>query len=616
MVPFAKFIKSCERRLDAPLTRFWGSRPHPDLSMIADNALWAPDDPNIDILPQWHHPPNATHTMPFVDTHIAVRFLGGVSNFSLATSPNCKDIVGPKQAAGVDRPGVWCDLVVRDPKTNALHNRFDLVRSRLDMYVNNGIDVMIVLDDVPWAFVNQTSEICQGFGCQYLPPDNPQEFANWVGELAEYLVKAYGTRYSSRIRWRLGTEANGPRWGGRGKYFDQYLDSYIRTMKKLREVIPTAKVGASNWVEVEGKSGNLSKNGSDAFQYKFYSAIAKDPTIPLDWISVSHYGGASSDHTHDNFPGADFVDRTPNGRTGKVEVLEMRRLAQRPHASIEVQEWSILKNEVGGASYEPSSVGTAWMASSATSWMCHGADRLFHWESGTTLRNASGNNRVVNFYEQMAWNMAFLELFVGGKARFVTYDLPPSNLPTPTTRSALSEQAVPSQPNRQRDTENDSTGKKAGPLNSTVTLIESVKDAAYFLLVSALASNRSNPFHTTVTVKAEAPFFALGANVVVQQYRMNSSRSVVETVVRELRGKPGLLLHDDGLPYDFGRLLTPAGFAYAQSPANLERFWHMHASTFKPELFEGKASLGAGGTCTFEVPVTAASVTVLVARSA
>ena len=35
VVPFADFAQSCSRHLDAPLTRFWGSRPHPDLSMIS-----------------------------------------------------------------------------------------------------------------------------------------------------------------------------------------------------------------------------------------------------------------------------------------------------------------------------------------------------------------------------------------------------------------------------------------------------------------------------------------------------------------------------------------------------------------------------------------------------
>ena len=76
---------------------------------------------------------------------------------------------------------------------------------------------MIVLDNVPWAFVNVTTSECQGFGCQYRPPDNPQEFADWVGALASFMRDTYGDAYASRTRWRLGTKANGPRWGNRGQ---------------------------------------------------------------------------------------------------------------------------------------------------------------------------------------------------------------------------------------------------------------------------------------------------------------------------------------------------------------------------------------------------------------
>lgn len=252
VVPFSRFSKSCERRLSTSLPRFWGSRPHPDLSMIAENAFWHRDDPNLAVLPKWYIPAGQNYTIPFTDTHVAVRFLGGVSNFSIATSPDCFDKLGPLQPkAGVDRVGQWCDLVVRN-KSGVLNSRFDLVLSRLDKYVANGIDLMIVMDDVPWAFVNITSEKCQGFGCQYLPPDHPQEFADWIGTLAAFLVKSYGRDYASRIKWRLGTEANGPRWSDRGKYYAQYVDSYKRTMRSIRSVIPAAKVGASNWVEVVG----------------------------------------------------------------------------------------------------------------------------------------------------------------------------------------------------------------------------------------------------------------------------------------------------------------------------------------------------------------------------
>ena len=225
-VPFSRFHERCARTLDAPLGRLWGSRPHPGNSMVSPGALWSVDDPNLAILPRWSAlAPGATATVPFTDEHVAVRFLGGVSNHSAATAAGCADRPGATKPVGVDVDGVWCDLVVRDGATGELRSRFDLVRSRLDRYVDAGLGLMIVLDNVPWAFVNATyTGPCQGFGCQYRPPDDPAAFGAWVGELAAFLRGAYGAEYAAtRVRWRLGTEANGPRWGDRGRYFDQYV---------------------------------------------------------------------------------------------------------------------------------------------------------------------------------------------------------------------------------------------------------------------------------------------------------------------------------------------------------------------------------------------------------
>lgn len=83
--------------------------------------------------------------------------------------------------------------------------------------------------------------------------------------------------------------------------------------------------------------------------------------------------------------------------------------------------------------------------------MCHGVDRIFHWETGTTLHNSSGDGRVVNFFEQWPWNMAMLELFLGGKASFSTFDLPPA------------------------------AGCSAFGLNNTISMIESDKPEEYQL---------------------------------------------------------------------------------------------------------------------------------------
>jgi hypothetical protein len=325
---------------------------------------------------------------------------------------------------------------------------------------------------------------------------------------------------------------------------------------------------------------SLEPNGTDSFQYKFYEAVAADPTIPLDWVGISHYGAQG----FGNFPGADVVQRTAAG--SQLEMQAMRTLAQRPRATLDLMEWTVLQK---GSNSEWSPLGSAWMATSTAAWVCNGVDRTFHWFDGLTgLVNRSGDGRKVLFFEQHHWNMALLELFIGGAARFATYDLPQK---------------------KRRGTAPASAASGGNLLNSTIGVIESVKADSYYALVAALGHDRGYEFRTTVALRAP---FEVGS---VQQYRMNSSVSVLETLIRELKGQPGMLQTDDGLPVPFAQLLTPAGFKYAEAPENLDRLWRMHADTFKPSPFDGTWTPSADAASTeIEVGVTAPEVTVIVAH--
>lgn len=247
---------------------------------------------------------------------------------------------------------------------------------------------------------------------------------------------------------------------------------------------------------------------------------------------------------------------------------------------MEVQEWGILNNEAGQRTNEPSSVGTAWSAASTATWMCHGVDRIFHWGTGAKIRNSTGDNRLVQFYEQWSWNMAILELFIGGRGRFATYDLPVAG----------------------------------SALNHSVALIESVKEDAYYALVATVASDRSNLYRTTFDLVADA----LGtSDVVVEQYLMNSERSVVETIIRELTGKPGMFQQpEQPLPADLRTLLTPEGQKYVQQPENMDRYWQMNKDAFKLVPFKGTVSRNSRGQLHINAEVYAFSVTVFVARPA
>ena len=326
--------------------------------MLSSDALWSVDDPNLAILPRWTGSGKGNLTAPFVDTHVAVRFLGGVSNYSQATAAGCVDRIqgcqSPGGCHGVDVDGIWCDLVVRQPD-GSLKTRLDLIHSRLDRYFDSGIDLMIVMGDVPWAFVDVKSEVCDESCEGFVPPSAAPGRVRCVDGLARSGVcRGLWARLRVADPVAVGDGDQRPAlgdggWGAHGKVFDQVLDSYKRTMRSIVSAISGAQVGASNWVEVVGSSGNLSLGGSDDFQYRFYKAMAADSSIPLDWIAVSHYGGGGGGGgggkgkgKGSNFPSPDYVQRTPFGDAGEVELQAMRELAARPNASLEVMGGSNL----------------------------------------------------------------------------------------------------------------------------------------------------------------------------------------------------------------------------------------------------------------------------------
>ena len=118
--------------------------------------------------------------------------------------------------------------------------------ARAPTHAPTPIDPVQVLDNIPFAFVCPENRFYGGFGLGSAP-DNKTEFGAWGGELAQHLVERYSMAEVSRWRFRLGTEADGPRLGprwaapdGNGviamptasgalKNFSHGLDRYIET---------------------------------------------------------------------------------------------------------------------------------------------------------------------------------------------------------------------------------------------------------------------------------------------------------------------------------------------------------------------------------------------------
>ena len=119
----------------------------------------------------WSPPQGAARVNPVADTMSLVRLLGGLG---------AKDFPpGADVTSG--------DVVNRSTVTGRLNPiRWDLVWSRLDPYVRNGIQPIIVLDNVPWAFApagaTDPDDPRATYG-QNMGPGNVTEYGGFVREL-------------------------------------------------------------------------------------------------------------------------------------------------------------------------------------------------------------------------------------------------------------------------------------------------------------------------------------------------------------------------------------------------------------------------------------------------
>jgi hypothetical protein len=209
-----------------------------------------------DTLPEWKAPGGAAVTRPWTNGFSAPRLLGGIATHNITTN--------------MYTPELDFEIVSRskvDGKTLVYNwTRVDLT---LDGFVRAAKtkDILIVLDNVPFAFVRPENRYYLGFGMG-AAPDDVDEFAGFVGTLAEHLADRYTLAAVSRWRFRLGTECDGPRMGpswlnltapnppfvmpdGNGGNFttringlDVYTATYIAVAKALKAVIPLAKFGS------------------------------------------------------------------------------------------------------------------------------------------------------------------------------------------------------------------------------------------------------------------------------------------------------------------------------------------------------------------------------------
>lgn len=387
-------------------TDFFGTAPLPDragesYARTAASAVAAERSPFNLFVPQdpwlvntfantWLPSSGATTTIPWMTGFSTPRLLGGLAQ---------------KDSAGHYHPDYSFELVTRLANGSLSYNW-----SRLDATLDGFLlhakvkDYMIVLDNVPYAFVRPENR----YFCTYgngAAPDDPEEFASFIGDMASHMVARYGINTVSRWRFRLGTECDGPRMGPRWQNFTApnppftmpgengttfttrvnglkiYVETYLAVAKALERVIPGVRFGPSNMAGVGSHAGCTACPYLERFADQVRRAGA-----PLDFMPASQY----SQWDHLGLAPVALMGQTP---------AYLRRIASRtghPNASIEAHEWGWAgwgkwNQNLGSVRWPSGAWGAAWDLGSFLYQRRGGASRVFHWQYQTDNSLANRN---------------------------------------------------------------------------------------------------------------------------------------------------------------------------------------------------------------------------------
>ena len=146
-------------------------------------------------IPGWVPAPGAVATRPWINGFSSPRLLGGLATHDPSTD--------------TWTPNLDFEIVRRGPDGKTLVYNWTRIDNTLDGFLAAKTErFLIVLDNIPYVFVKPENRFFLSYGLGSAP-DDPQEFANFIGKFAEHLVERYGLGTVSKWRFRLGTECDG-----------------------------------------------------------------------------------------------------------------------------------------------------------------------------------------------------------------------------------------------------------------------------------------------------------------------------------------------------------------------------------------------------------------------
>jgi hypothetical protein len=291
------------------------------------------------------------------------------------------------------------DLAFRDADGKICY-RPHLLKPRLQPYLDQGYtDLTLVLDNVPYCFPEKP--VAVGLG-QIMPPRDPEEWKQFIREVARWIVDIFGPEGASRLRFRVGTENNSTdRWGGtQAQYIQHYKDSAAAVL----EIIPQARISFYNISSAIVQQIPTQNVNSFALAESCYR---DQPHAPIDFIAFSSY------YWQENDPEQTAAQSRAVWEQFGNLVPALKR------SSREIQEFGTatwLMTAAGQPSRsEPGALGAAQMLQ-MTFWLkAAGTDRLWHWSPlDTEIRDAAGILRSLPTGQ--AWIYSVLEYMAGGGA--------------------------------------------------------------------------------------------------------------------------------------------------------------------------------------------------------
>jgi len=328
-----------------------------------------------------YHKRSTDREAPFAEHMTIVRLLGGYSD--------------------KDR-----DLVYRDSNGNLAY-RWDILSQRLQPYIDAGYasEMTLVLDDIPWCF--PATPVAGSFG-QVAAPANPEEWGDFIEELARELVNILGFEAANSLRFRVGTEANGMRrfHGSQAEYFEHY----DHAAAAIREVLPGARVGPFN-VSGPAISNIDNVHNVSVFDLAIHATTeinARTGSIgtPFDFLAFSRYIPAGVD-----------LDAHMNGPLQICKELSVRA-PELKGIPCEVHEFGIqpwLGNQ-DFLSSEPGAWGAAHILYELIRYRQNKFAAVYHW--GICNRFRDHNNVLKYFFTGQAWLYSILDHMVGGEPFF------------------------------------------------------------------------------------------------------------------------------------------------------------------------------------------------------